>query len=135
MATINWTEALSVGIDSIDYQHKKLIDIINSFYDQVDQGSQKEKMLELIKSLKNYTVFHFSGEERLMKQINYPDFKNHKIEHDKFIATILDFEERYKNGKFILTVEVTNFIKDWISKHIMGTDKKYTDFFIKNGIK
>jgi hemerythrin len=135
MAAINWNETLSVKIDSIDLQHKKLIDLINSFYDHINQGSQKDKMLELIKALKDYTVFHFSTEEKYMKQTNFPDFKNHKAEHDKFVSTVLNFEERYKNGKLLLTIEITNFIKEWISKHIMGTDKKYTDFFIKNGIK
>jgi hemerythrin len=135
MAAIDWNENLSVRIDSIDFQHKKLIDLINSFYDHINQGSQKEKMLELIKSLKDYTVFHFSIEEKYMKQINYPGYMNHKFEHDKFIGTVQNFEDRYKNGKLLLTVEITNFIKDWISKHIMGTDKKYSDFFIKNGVR
>jgi hemerythrin len=134
MAAINWDENLSVKIDSIDLQHKKLIDMINSFYENINQDTQKVEMLELINSLKEYTVFHFSTEEKYMQQTNFPDFENHKSEHDKFVATVLDFEERFKNGKFLLTFEVTNFIKEWVAKHIMGADKKYTDYFIKNGI-
>ena len=134
MAAINWNESLSVKISSIDLQHKKLIALVNSFYDHINQASQKDKMLELIKSLKDYTVFHFSTEEKYMKQTSYPDFKNHKAEHDKFVTTVLSFEDRYKSGKLLLTVEITIVIKEWISKHIMVTDKEYSDFFIKNGI-
>ncbi len=135
MAIINWTESLSVKITSIDEQHKKLFDLINSFYDNMNKSSQKEKMLDIIKSLKDYTVFHFSTEEKYMKQINYPDFNYHKQEHDKFVAKVLNFEERYKSGKLLLSVEVTNFIKDWICNHIMVTDGNYSDTFIRNGIK
>jgi hemerythrin len=135
MAVLIWSESLSVKITSIDLQHKKLFDLINSFYDSISQGSGKEKMTEVIKGLKDYTVIHFSNEEKYMKNLNYPGYLTHKAEHDKFVATIKDYEDRYKAGKLILSLEVTNFIKTWITSHIMGTDKKYVDFFLKNGVK
>ncbi len=135
MSAINWNDSLSVKINSIDLQHKKLIDLINGFYDHINQGSQKVKMLELIKSLKDYTVFHFSTEEKYMKQYNYPEFSNHKKEHEIFIKKVHDFEDRYMNGKLILTIEITNFIKDWVTNHIMNTDKKYSEFLVRNGVR
>jgi len=135
MAAMNWDENLSVKINSIDLQHKKLIGLINSFYENINKGSGKEQILELIKAMKDYTVYHFSTEEKYLKQVNYPDFKNHKMEHDKFIEKVLNFEERYKSGKLLLTIEITNFIKEWITSHIMGTDKKYSDLLINNGLK
>jgi hemerythrin-like metal-binding protein len=135
MATITWNKSLSVQIDSIDEQHKKLIDLINSFYENINQGSNKEKISEMIRSLKNYTIFHFSTEEKYMKKFDYPEFNNHKLEHDKFIESVLNFEERYKSGKLLLSIEITSFIKDWITNHIMGTDKRYSDYFIKHGVK
>ncbi|HEY4786613.1 MAG TPA: bacteriohemerythrin [Bacteroidales bacterium] len=135
MATINWNDNLSVKIDSIDQQHKKLIELVNTFYDNINLGTSKEKMMKLIKGLKEYTVFHFSTEERYMKQFNYPAYLGHKAEHDKFIETVINYEERYKSGKLLVTIEVTNFIKDWITSHIMGTDQKYSDFLIRNGVR
>lgn len=132
---ITWNESLSVKIASIDDQHKKLIGLINDFYANINQGSSKEKLFEMIKALKDYTIVHFSNEEKYMKQLNYPAYQTHKKEHDKFVASVQDFEDRYKTGKLLISVEVTNFIKEWITKHIMGTDKLYTDFFIKNGVR
>ena len=135
MAIIEWDKSLSVKISSIDVQHKKLIDLINSFYENINQGSTKEKILELIKALKDYTVVHFSTEEKYMKQFHFPGYESHKKEHDRFVETVLNFEEKYKNGKFVLTLEITNFIKEWVTKHIMGTDQKYADFFVQKGLK
>ncbi len=135
MAVIIWDETLSVKIDSIDLQHKKLINLINSFYENLNRDSNKEKMLELIVALKDYTLFHFSSEEKCMKQTNYPDFEKHKIEHQRFIAAVKDFEDRYVHGKLLLSMEITSFIKDWITKHIKGIDRKYSDLFIQKGIK
>jgi hemerythrin-like metal-binding protein len=135
MAFINWSDELSVQIESIDDQHKKLIEQINLFCTNFNQGSKKEKMETLIKAMKDYTVFHFTTEEKYMQQLNYPDYSSHKAEHDKFVKTVSNFEERYKNGKLLISLEITNFIKDWASNHIQGTDKKYSDFFIRNGVK
>lgn len=135
MAVINWNESLSVKVESIDSQHKKLIDLINTFYEGISQGSNKEKLVEMILALKNYTVYHFGTEEKYMEKFGYPDYASHKKEHEQFVKKVLDFEERFKSGKMLLTLEVTGFIKDWISHHIMGTDKKYSDFFISKGIK
>jgi hemerythrin-like metal-binding protein len=134
MSKIDWTESLSVKIDSIDAQHKKLIGLTNSFYENLSKGSPREKMIELIKALKDYTVYHFALEEKQLQQVNYSDFKNHKMEHDKFVATVLNFEERYKAGKLLLTLEVTNFINEWIVNHIMVTDRKYSELLIRKGI-
>lgn len=135
MAIIKWNDALSTKIESIDGQHKKLIDMINNFYENVSTKAPKELMSEMIRSLKEYTVFHFSTEEKYMIQFSYPGYLSHKAEHDKFVVKVLQFEEKYKSGKIVLSTEVTTFIKDWISKHIMDTDQKYSNFFISKGVK
>ncbi len=135
MATISWTEELSVNIPSIDEQHKKLVHLINEFYRKISIQSPKESIFELIKALKDYTVFHFSTEEKYMKQFDYPGYLKHKNEHDQFVNKVLDFEDRYKNGKLILTLEITNFIRTWVANHICNTDKLYSDFLNKNGVK
>jgi hemerythrin len=109
--------------------------MINDFYDNIVNRSTNENILKLISAMKSYTVVHFSNEEKYMKQFGYPDITAHKIEHEKFIAKVLDLEEKSKSGKLVVSLEITTFLKDWLKNHIQVTDKKYTDFFIKNGVK
>lgn len=135
MTTIIWTEALSVKIGSIDEQHKKLIDLINDFYNNIITHSAQEMMSDVIKALKDYTLYHFTAEENYMRQYGYTGFPGHKKEHDYFVAKVKDFEDRYNNGKLLISIEVTNFIKDWITNHIMRTDKLYSNFLIQKGVK
>jgi hemerythrin-like metal-binding protein len=75
-------------------------------------------------------VQHFSAEEGLMKQKNYPDFVNHKAVHDKLIAEVKDMKTKYVAGK-VLPMQVSSFMSDWLKNHILGTDKKYVPF-LKN---
>ena len=135
MIAMAWDEKYSVGIKSIDNEHKKLIDVYNAFYESIVKKEGKEKMGLTIKGLKDYTVYHFTNEEKLMQLYQYPGLELHKKEHDNFIKVVLDFENRYSKEKMILGVEITNFIREWIVKHIMETDKLYTQFLIEKGAK
>lgn len=134
MAFITWNDSLSVKIDSMDEQHKKLIEMINNFYDNVSKRSNDELISSLVKGMKTYTIMHFTTEERYMKQFNYPKYEQHKKEHDAFISKVNDLEQKLKSGKAILSFEITNFLKDWIKKHIQEEDKQYTSLFLKNDL-
>lgn len=135
MALLKWTDMLSVGIHAIDEQHKVLIDMINNFYNKINEKSNNELISELIGKMKDYTMVHFHEEEALFKKYNYTEFENHKKEHDHFIEKVKDLENRFKEGKIILSYEITAFLKDWLIKHIQGTDMKYSQFLIQKGVK
>jgi len=70
-----------------------------------------------------------------MKKYGFDGYEVHKAEHDEFIAKVSEVEEKFNSGKLVLSIEVTIFLKDWLKNHVQGTDKKYSDFFIKNGVK
>jgi len=134
MALITWNESLSVKIPSIDDQHIKLIEMINDFYDHIKDRTNDDNISKLISGMKRYTLMHFNTEEKYMVKYNFPDYLEHKKEHDLFIAKVNDLETKFNEGKIIVSFEITSFLKDWLKNHIMCTDKKYTEFFIKNGV-
>jgi hemerythrin-like metal-binding protein len=135
MAFLFWEDELSVNIKSIDDQHKKLIDLINQFYENIRIASNKELIADLISGMKNYTIYHFKAEEKLLKQYNYPDFEIHKQEHENFLNKVNDLEERFREGKLIISFEITDFLKKWIRNHIQETDSKYSKLLINRGVK
>jgi hemerythrin len=77
---------------------------------------------------------HFKTEEEYMKKYEYPFFQNHKGEHDKFSAKALELQSRMERGGFILQLETLNFLRDWWKNHILGSDKKYSKYFIEHGL-
>ncbi len=135
MAYFNWTDDLSVKIPTIDEQHKKLIGMINDFYDSFKSGQNKEKLVELVSGLKDYTSYHFSTEEDLLTQHGYPGFDNHKEQHVAFVEKVDDFHQRMESGKLLVSLEVTNFLKDWLTSHIKKTDHEYSSFLVDKGVK
>jgi hemerythrin len=131
MALIQWSDEYSVQVAEIDQQHKKLVDLINELHQAMKEARGREVIGKILADLISYTKFHFSAEEKLMKNKNYPDFQNHKIEHENLTQKVLSFQEQYMDGKLSLPVEVIQFLKDWLLKHIKGSDKKYTPYLLE----
>jgi hemerythrin len=125
MEFIKWKEDLSVGVGIIDDQHKELFQHINNFYNSIVNKTNKEGVMQVISNLENYTRVHFSFEKQAMRNAGYADIAAHIKEHEAFVAKVADFKERFYSGRLLLSLEVTTFIKDWITNHIKVSDQKY----------
>lgn len=135
MAYIQWDQKLSVGIAQIDMQHKKLVSMINEMYQAMSEGKGNDVMGKVLNDLVTYTRTHFATEEKLMQSNAYPDFAAHKAVHDKLTAQVGQMQTDFQAGKVALSTKVTSFLKDWLVKHIMGTDQKYVPFLHGKGVK
>ncbi|HKN18547.1 MAG TPA: bacteriohemerythrin [Dissulfurispiraceae bacterium] len=134
MALMAWSDNLSVNVAQIDEQHKKLVGILNDLHDAMKQGKGNDVTGNVLSGLVQYVASHFATEEKLMKTHAYPDYLKHKFEHDALTKQALDLQNQFQEGKSVLTIELMKFLKDWLSKHILGTDKKYGPFLNSKGI-
>jgi len=129
-----WNDSFSVNIGVIDMQHKKLVSMVNELHQAMVEGSGKEKLGNILSNLINYTRDHFTTEERLMRTHAYPDFLAHKSEHEHLTGTVVDFQRRFQSNEVGLTIEVMEFLKNWLCNHILGSDKKYSPFLNAKGV-
>ncbi len=128
MALIDWTNNFSVNNFIIDQQHKKLVDLVNQLHDAMKSGKGKEALGNIFEKLISYTKEHFSYEEKLMESKNYPAFLSHKKIHFDLTNQVIDLKNKFKSGKTSLSIEVLNFLKNWLTNHILDEDKKYVPF-------
>jgi len=135
MALITWSNLYSVNVEEIDNQHKKLVDLINLLHDSVKAEKGKETLAKVFNELVNYTAEHFSTEEALMKRTNYPDFEEHKAVHNSLVQHVKKLQQDYFNNSESSLHDTLSFLRDWILKHIAGTDKKYSAHLNAAGIK
>lgn len=126
---IAWDEVLSVHIEEIDLQHKKLVDLINSLYRSFKEGKAKKELKHVLKDLVSYTNYHFSTEEKYFKELNYEFANEHIAEHRKLVEQVIDFQKKLEAGSASLSYEIMNFLRDWLVTHIMESDKKYVQAF------
>ena len=125
-----WSEKLSVDIDLIDDQHKKLIFMINDIARMILKQNETE-VKEILKGLQDYTVTHFTEEEELFRDSDYPDVEKHIKEHKYFIEKLNDFERDYKLNNVTVSLDILHFLKNWLFYHIEIVDNSYSPYVIK----
>lgn len=136
MNEVAWTDDLSVGVELIDEQHKKLIEHLNNLTKAVEQHQGPFEIPDILSFLIDYTDFHFSMEERNMEAHGYPDFEAHKAKHDEFKAILADMESEFRDDgpTAILAESIDTLLVSWLLKHIRVVDVELGAFFESNGI-
>lgn len=135
MKFMEWTTEYAVGVETLDAQHKKLFAMLNDLHEAMREGEGSALVGQTLADLIAYTNEHFSAEEALMQQAGYTLFLNHKAEHEKLTARVMELFDKYEKGNAMLSVSIMNFIAEWLSAHTMASDKKYAPFLIEAGIK
>jgi hemerythrin-like metal-binding protein/PAS domain S-box-containing protein len=127
MAILEWNNDFSVGLASVDYQHKHLVAIINALDEAVSLGSDEETLRGIIKELYAYTEYHFTTEEEMMRAAGAPlreHYRRHKAEHDKFTAKIRPLGDLSPLDSSTLNEALFDYLIRWLVDHIMGSDKQ-----------
>lgn len=136
MPMLKWNDKLSVGIASIDEEHKKLVKMLNDLYDGIMSGHGKETLGNVLDSLVEYTRVHFAHEEKFFAQTGYKEAVLHKKEHDELTKQVIEIQGKYKSGAIsTLSIELMQFLKNWLVKHIQIEDKKYSPHLISKGVR
>lgn len=128
MAHIVWDESFSVDVELLDGQHQLLFKIINRFYDAWERNETTETLSKLFHEVLDYTHMHFTIEEVLMKQGEYPDLDNHKAAHQRLVEQASKLYDDIQRGGADAGKNAVAFLKDWLEKHIRGTDKAYSPY-------
>ena len=133
MSIFDWNDRFSVGISDIDDEHKFLVGFINQLNDAMRVGRGSQELGSILDQLVEYTIFHFGHEEQLMKAYAYPERAYHINEHLKLTQQVADFQIKFQGGQSRLSIQLVNFLKEWLSIHILVEDKKMCAFLIKKG--
>jgi hemerythrin len=127
-----WSNDYSVQIGSIDGQHRNLFAIGHELHAAMTAGHGKAALVGILDRLVQYTAVHFAHEERLMRQNGYPDLAAHKAEHDALTKQVLQFQDDFQSGRATMTIQILHFIKEWLQKHIKGSDMRYVPCLSKS---
>lgn len=125
---IVWNDDISVGNETIDGEHKAIIDIVNKLYRGMISGDDVSTHDHVCQELKKYTDFHFGHEEELMRAQGYPTLEAHTDKHRGFVNRQNELLENYRMGKPDANEELMNFLGSWWTSHIKISDVKLANF-------
>ena len=136
MEKIAWDSSLSIGVDVIDEQHKMLINRLNDLSAALREGRGEGEIGRTLDFLAEYTDFHFSAEEELMKEQEYPGLPLQKHEHKAFreiLSNLVD-DFQQEGATWALARAIDAFLFNWLVKHIKGVDLQLGDYLRDKGV-
>ncbi|MDP8208094.1 MAG: bacteriohemerythrin [Candidatus Electryonea clarkiae] len=133
MPFLPWMDEYSVGVGVFDEQHKKMFGFIVCLEEAINEIQEHAVLRQIVHDLILYTKDHFRDEEYNMYIHNYPDYIEHKHEHEVLTSDVIKYALDFCTNPN-LSIEILSFLGDWVINHILDSDKKYTEFFAEKEI-
>jgi len=142
---VSWTDEFSVGVDTIDSEHKRMLVLINEIDEVIQQGGAYEQFAEIdeviqqggayeqfapaLTDLIDHTNSHFAHEEKLLEENHCPDLEAHKKSHVRLREELTRWQEKVAEARAEDMNEHMLFLRIWFPGHILNVDKKDADYF------
>ncbi len=126
----NFDAEFRLGIDAIDQEHVKLVDMLNQVHAFISEAKRDVARQYFIETLTVYVDEHFANEEEFLARIAYPQLDEHKKVHAQFKKTMRDLQPLIQSSDEAAFRQAVNDTFTWIVTHIGKTDKKYAEFYL-----
>lgn len=127
MSFFEWSDELSVNHQNMDNQHQTLIRYVNEFYDLVARDATQAELITCFDRIVDFTSFHFAAEEAVMEENKFPGIRQHKLIHESLVKRVMELKQSLLNEEDNVRNDIKFFLKNWLTSHIKGIDKKYAE--------
>lgn len=135
MDIIKWRKSYETGIGSMDVQHQKLIDLINTLYKMIRNQESSDQINEVLDKMNKYAEIHLQEEESLLEKNDYPELSNHIEFHQSYREKVKTLIAESKKGNETIIKDTYTFLRKWWMDHIVTIDRKYGEFLKSKGTK
>jgi len=124
MTLLEWKSEFSVGIASMDFEHQKMITLINEIYDEMSQRKDPDSIEQFLGDIHAAINAHFALEERMMKDAGYIEYEAHKDDHEELLDQIRDLMDEFRNDPEKGFELLRENLSDWFAKHFASFDAR-----------
>ncbi len=122
---IEWRDDFKTGIASVDHEHRELIDTINALHDDSRVHGDKATVEAVLGDIHSGISAHFALEEKVMRDMAYPEYGAHKAEHEALLDAIRDIMEQvHADPAFSYRDRLQTQLQRWFGDHFKGADAR-----------
>ena len=124
MSLLKWKPQYTLGIPSVDHEHRELIGMINCIYRQIEDGANAEALERGLGDIHAGIAAHFALEERHMRDTAYPEFEAHKEQHEELLDEIRDLMDFLLANPAEGRERLSKRLADWFAVHFATFDAR-----------
>jgi hemerythrin-like metal-binding protein len=132
---LTWSDSYSVGVEVLDEDHKRLLNLINQLQTAVHYHTSDTYEQEAFDALLDYTKNHFQREEALMEKYGFPGLEEHHQQHQAMIAEVNRLVTAYQEDRNASIEKTISYLQTCLLKHINGSDQEYSGFLHEKGVR
>lgn len=124
MSLITWKEEFSVGVAEVDFEHRELIELINSLHDSARSGAGRNAVIESLGEIYAQIASHFALEEKMMRASHYSALLEHKQDHETLLDDLRDIMDEVEDDGEYDETQLSTDLERWFSDHFKTHDAK-----------
>ena len=135
MALIAWRKAFEIGIEAVDHEHRELIELINQLHERLGEGATRETVAEFLGEIHARISAHFALEERVMRELEYDEYADHKDDHETLLDDIRDIMDAFEEGSYAdFEADLGAQLETWFGGHFRTKDARLLTFLHDRGM-
>ena len=124
MSLMQWKPEYSVGIDSMDDEHREMINLINEIYEKLESELDTDQIEQCLGDIFSTISMHFALEERLMQKSNYAEYQAHKDDHEDLLDQIRDLMDDFAGDTSSGATMLEQSLSNWFAGHFSTFDAR-----------
>ena len=124
MTLLKWRPSYSLGIPSVDLEHREMIDMINGVYAGLDDQADPHQLEAALEDIYAGISSHFALEERHMRKAAYEEYEDHKEEHEDLLDQIRDMMDEFVEDPESGRENLQKRLSDWFGTHFATFDAR-----------
>jgi len=124
MSLLQWKPEYSVGIDSMDDEHREMIGLINDTYDKLKSDPDVAEVEQCLGEIFSTISAHFALEENVMRKSDYAEYQAHKDDHEALLDQIRDLMDDFDANTSSGALQLERRLSDWFAGHFSTFDAR-----------
>ena len=122
MSLIEWRDDFSVGVASVDLEHRELIELINDLHALIGKNASAEEVVSMLGEIFAQISAHFALEEKYMLDSRYPRRAEHKADHELLLDELRDIMDLVDEDGSYDEHGLSQDLQRWFTEHFRTHD-------------
>ena len=116
MAYLDWNPAFDTGISEIDYEHHRLVDMLNEIDELLLNKAEPDKVADTLAGFHTLATAHFALEEKIMRNQKYGGLEGRRDIHCQLLDQVREMMDAYETGAFRTGTRLPDTLREWLAK-------------------
>jgi len=128
MNLVEWRDDFKIGIEEVDFEHQELIELINESYSAAKDEDSAMDIMDFLGEIFSQISAHFALEEKVMRELKYDHYEEHKEDHERLLDSIRDIMDDYMDVSTMEEEKFGNRLSKWFTQHFSTKDARLHKF-------